>query len=269
MSGTIELSRDGHVATITFSNPPTHTLTDPMVAELDRITEQLLGDAELRVLVLTGAGDGVFIAHYEVAELAEGAAAAQAGEERGPGGGGSRPHRLNRVLLRLEQMRAITVAAINGTAMGGGCETTLACDFRVMADGDFRYGLPETSVGIIPGAGGTQRLPRLIGVARALDLILHARVVTPAEALELGMIHRVYPAASFRDEVAAFVADLAERAPIALGAAKAAVHKGIDADLETGLFIEQAAFRRTMQSKDAGGAMRAWLEGRPYEFQRE
>ena len=269
MSGTVELSRDGHVATITFSNSPTHTLTEPMVVEFDRITEGLEGETGLRVLVLTGAGEHIFIAHYEVGELAEGAEAAQSGASSEVGGGDSRPHRLNRVLIRLEAMRAITVAAINGTAMGGGCETTLACDFRLMADGDFRYGLPETSVGIIPGAGGTQRLPRLIGVARALDLILHARVLTPAEALELGMIHRVYPAASFRDEVAAFVADLAERAPIALGAAKAAVHKGMDADLETGLFIEQAAFARTMQSRDAAAAMRAWLGGKPYKFRGE
>jgi len=143
--------------------------------------------------------------------------------------------------------------------------------FRVPSDegrrSALRYGLPETSVGIIPGAGGTQRFARLLGTARALDLILHAKLLTPAEALELGLLHRLLPEASFRDGVDAFARDLAARAPIALAAAKRAILEGTQQPLEQGLATEQACFDRTMRSKDAAGAMRAMLAGRTYEWE--
>lgn len=270
MGASVELEREGAIGTIRFSNPPRHTLTDPMLRALEARLDELARDASLRVLVLTGASDGVFIAHYEVSELAEGAEAAQQAGTASTGvPAGETLHRFNRVTLALERLPAITIAALNGTAMGGGCELSLACDFRLMADGPYRYGLPETGVGIIPGAGGTQRLPRLIGLARALDLILRGHVVTPAEALELGLVHRVLPAAGFREEVGAFARMLAERAPIALAAAKHAARAGLELPLEEGLRVEQQAFARTMRSKDAAGAMRAWLEGKPYRFRGE
>ena len=170
-------------------------------------------------------------------------------------------HPMHQLCLRLERLPAVTVAGINGSAAGGGCELSLACDFRLLADGPFLYGLPETSVGIIPGAGGTQRFARLLGNARALDLILHAQLLLPAQALELGLVHRLYPADSFRAEVAAFAADLASRAPIALAAAKRAIHQGSQVSLEQGLAVEQECFAKTMSSKDAAGAMRAYLTG--------
>ena len=267
MGGRVELARDGHRATVTFSNPPAHTLTDSMLRELERIVGELEGDEQLRVLVLTGGGEGIFIAHYEVGELAKGAEAAQAADA--PAARPGELHRFHRVALRLERLRAVTVAALNGTAMGGGCEMALACDFRLMADGPYRIGLPETGVGIIPGAGGTQRLPRLIGKARALDLILHGQVVEPSVALELGLVHRVFPSERFREEVDAFASTLEQRAPIALAAAKHAIHRGLDGDLERGLRVEQEEFGRTMRSKDAARAMRAWLEGKPYRFRGE
>jgi enoyl-CoA hydratase len=162
----------------------------------------------------------------------------------------------------------VTIAALNGNAAGGGCELSLACDFRLMADGPYRYGLPETGVGIIPGAGGTQRMARLLGTARALDLVLHGTLLTPAQALEVGLVHRVYPPSEFRAEVARFAENLAARAPIALAAAKRAIRAGAEQPrLEDGLAIEQEEFGRTMRSKDAAGAMRAWLEGKTYTWQ--
>ena len=201
-------------------------------------------------------------------ELAAGAEAQVAATSGGSEGSreGTRLHPLHRLCLRLERLPVVTVAALNGNAAGGGCELSLACDFRLMCDGPFAYGLPETSVGIIPGAGGTQRFSRLLGTARALDLILHARLLGPAEAHELGLVHRVFPADQFREEVDAFTTDLASRAPIALAAAKEAIQDGQSLELEDGLALEQRCFDRTMRSKDAAGAMRAWLSGEPWEW---
>ncbi len=262
----LTLGREGGVATCTISNPPTHTLTATGVAELHEMLDDVEPDDSVRVLVLTGGGEGVFIAHYEVGELAAGAEA--------QGGAPSsddevRLHPMHQLCLRLERMSAVTVAALNGSAAGGGCELSLACDFRLMADGDFAYGLPETSVGIIPGAGGTQRFSRLLGTARALDLILHAQLLSPGEALDLGLLHRVFPAADFEREVDAFARDLAGRAPIALAAAKQAIHQGVALELADGLAVEQRCFERTMRSKDAAGAMRAWLNGETWTWKGE
>lgn len=264
----LEIRRDGGVWTCSISNPPTHTLTARGVGELHQLLDEVEGDSEVRVLVLTGGGEGVFIAHYEVGELAESAERQAAGGDAGETAAAAKPgqlHAMHQLCLRLERLDAVTVAALNGSAAGGGCELSLACDFRLMAEGEFVYGLPETSVGIIPGAGGTQRFARLLGTARALDLILHARLVRPAEALELGLVHRLLPARSFRNDVAEFAADLASRAPIALAAAKRAIHAGSQVALEAGLAVEQECFERTMRSEDAAGAM-AWLSRETYTW---
>lgn len=263
----LELERESGVATCSISNPPSQTLTSDGVRELHEMLDEVEHDQSTRVLVLTGRGEGVFIAHYEVGELAE---AAEAHAE------GARPnrepmplHAMHRLCLRLERMSAVTIAALNGSAAGGGCELSLACDFRLMRDGPFGLGLPETSVGIIPGAGGTQRLARLLGTAQALDLILHARMLSPGEALDLGLVHRVYHENEFEREVDAFARDLAQRAPIALAAAKQAIYAGASLELEEALAVEQQAFDRTMRSRDAAGAMRAWLHGERWNWKGE
>ena len=258
------LRRESGVVTLAHANPPRHTLTAAGVRELHAALEALEQDAALRALVLTGAGDGVFVAHYEVGELAD-AAEASSGAPA-PSAAPRRLHPFHELCLRLERLPAPTVAALNGNAAGGGCELALACDFRLMAEGPFHFGLPETSVGIIPGAGGTQRMARLLGTARALDLILHARLLAPREALELGLVHRVVPAGRFNEEVRTFAADLASRAPIALAAAKRAIRRGVELPLTDGLALEQAEFERTMRSQDAAGAMRAWLRGERWDW---
>jgi enoyl-CoA hydratase len=272
----ISVSRDGAIWTCTLSNPPNHTLTAQGVAALHGLLDEIeQGDAP-RVLVFTGAGEGVFIAHYEVGELAAGAeqnvqrAEKEAEDaEGGAADGGIALHAFHQLILRLESLPLLTVAAMNGDAAGGGLELALGCDFRLLADGRYRVGLPETSVGIIPGAGGTQRLARLLGTARAMDLILHAKLLVPAEALQLGVVHRLLPEDRFREEVDAFAEDLAGRAPLALVAAKRAILQGSQLPLEAGLAVEQQCFERTMRSKDAAGAMRAMLQGQDYEWKGE
>jgi enoyl-CoA hydratase len=261
------LAREGGVVTLAHANPPRHTLTAQGVRELHEALAALEQDASLRALVLTGAGEGVFVAHYEVGELAD-AAEAPRGAPRGSAET-PRLHPFHELCLRLERLPAPTVAALNGNAAGGGCELALSCDFRLMAEGPFHFGLPETSVGIIPGAGGTQRMARLLGTARALDLILHARLLAPREALELGLLHRVFPAERFAAEVRAFAADLASRAPLALAAAKRAIRRGVELPLVDGLAVEQEEFGRTMRSKDAARAMRAFLRGERWEWKGE
>ncbi len=260
----LDVDRDGGIVRCTISNPPRHTLTATGVVELQRLVDQLAGDPAVRVLVLTGGGEGIFIAHYDVGELAEASERSDGG--RPPAQGPSELHALHRLCLSLEAQRFITVAAINGSTAGGGLELALSCDFRLAEDGPFLLGLPETTVGILPGAGGTQRMTRLLGSARALDLILHGTLVAPQAALGLGLVHRVFASERFPDEVAAFVEDLASRAPIALAAAKRAIHGAHDRSLEEGLAFEQEAFEETMRSEDAAGAMRAALEGKPYAW---
>jgi enoyl-CoA hydratase len=263
------LERRGGVATCTHANPPRHTLSAAGVQGLHEKLDALERDPSLRVLVLTGGGDGVFVAHYEVGELAAAAQASSGGAPQAPAAEPARLHPFHALCLRLERLPAITLAALNGNAAGGGCELALACDFRLIADGPFHFGLPETSVGIIPGAGGTQRMARLLGTARALDLILHARLLAPREALELGLVHRVLPAADFREETERFAKGLAGRAPIALAAAKRAIRAGVELPLAEGLALEQQEFERCMRSQDAAGALRAWLAGERWDWKGE
>lgn len=264
----LTIERQGGVITCRMSNPPRHTLVAPELAELERFVAGLAGaDEPVRVLVFTGGGDGVFIAHYEVGELAD---SSEAQRERASMRAASETpelHGFHRLLLTLQAAPFVTVAAINGNAAGGGLEFALGCDFRLAMAGEFGLGLPETSVGIIPGAGGTQRYARLLGTARALDLILHARLLTPAEALDLGIVHRVFPDYSFSSEVASFARDLAQRAPIALAAAKRAIYVGSEVGLEEGLAIEQHEFGRCMASEDAATAMRSFLDGKAWTWQ--
>lgn len=268
----LTIEKDGHVVTCTMANPPTHTMVAGEVTELHAFLDEVEQDRDIRVVVFTGADPDIFIAHYEVGELAhisESIQGAETDEAEGPPAPPAPPpapvsvddlHPVNTLCLRLEGLAAITVAAINGNAAGGGCEFSLACDFRLIKDGDYHYGLPETSVGILPGAGGTQRFARLLGSARALDLILHARLLSPREAFELGLVHRLYAAADFSDAVAAFAADLASRAPIALAQAKRAIYRGRDLPMAEALALEQGAFNACMASADAARAMRQWLE---------
>lgn len=256
-----------HIATCIISNPPRYTITESGVKELIEFVNSLEQDSSVRILTLTGESDTIFIAHYELNELAETsekqqhkkAVTDETPRELSP---------MNRLCLNLENSRLITIAALNGQAHGGGWEISLACDFRLAKKGSYKLGLPETNVGIIPGAGGTQRMARLLGTAKALDIILHGRLMTPEQAFSMGLIHRLYDEASFTDEVAGFAQRLAERSPIALSAAKRAIQQGIHAtDMEEALLIEQECFNRAMQSEDAAGAMRAWLKGEKYHWE--
>ena len=247
----------GHYMICYLSNPPSHTLNSSGVQEIHKFLDIIEKKDDLRVLAFTGEGENVFIRHYEVGELADSAEKniESSKETKDP----KELHTFHRMLLRLRELDAIVVAGINGNTAGGGCEFSLGCDLRVMSDGDFLIGLPETSVGILPGGGGTQRLSRLIGSSRALDLILHAKLLKPLEAYNLGIINKLLTEEKFKEELVEYCEDLVNRAPIALSQVKKIIHQGLEMTLEDSLLLEQKAFDVTMNSKDAARAMRTLL----------
>jgi enoyl-CoA hydratase len=254
----LRIEDNGNYVICYLSNPPTHTLTSSGVNEIHAFLDQIEKRHDLRVLAFTGDGENVFIKHYEVGELAN--TAERNLETKKDKQDPKELHAFHTMLLRLRDLDAIVVAGINGNTAGGGCEFSLGCDLRIMADGNFLIGLPETSVGILPGGGGTQRLSRLIGSSRALDLILHAQLVSPKEAFDLGIINKLVSEASFNQELISYCEDLSNRAPIALQQVKKIIHQGLEMTLEESLLVEQKAFDVTMNSKDAARAMRALLD---------
>ena len=253
----LRIEDKGHYMICYLSNPPSHTLTSSGVAEVHKFLDLVEKNNDLRVLAFTGEGEDVFIKHYEVDELAN--SAEKNIESNQTQKDPTELHAFHKMLLRLKNLDAIVIAGINGNTAGGGCEFSLGCDLRIMSEGEYFIGLPETSVGILPGGGGTQRLSRLIGSSRALDLILHAKLLSPAEAYNLGVINKLIPKDKFEEELDLYCQDLANRAPIALSQVKKIIHQGLDMPLEESLLLEQKAFDVTMNSKDAARAMRSLL----------
>jgi enoyl-CoA hydratase/carnithine racemase len=253
----LRIEDNGNYIICYLSNPPTHTLTSSGVSEIHSFLDLVEKRDDLRVLAFTGEGKGVFIKHYEVGELAN---TAEKNLETKTDQQETRElHAFHTMLLRLRDLDPIVVAGINGNTAGGGCEFSLGCDLRIMSEGNFLIGLPETSVGILPGGGGTQRLSRLIGSSRALDLILHAKLLSPKEACDLGIINQLVSEDTFNQELISYCEDLSNRAPVALQQVKKIIHQGLEMSLEDSLLIEQKAFDVTMNSKDAARAMRALL----------
>lgn len=255
------------VLTATYSFPPMNYIGAEATREMAGLIDSWM-DPSVRVVVIRGGVEGKFITHYHGEELAS---IDPRFVENCRTLGVSPIPEYGRMLRRLQRLPKPVIAAMNGDAMGGGFEFCLACDIRVGERGDYRYGLPETRLGLIPGGGGTQRLPRLIGVSRAMEFILRGRVVTPEIARDLGLVHELVVDASARaDELAR---ELAAMPALGLARAKRAVSEGAEVPLDNGLEIENAAFLDVMLSEEAQAAVgrylelptgqrRAWLERR-------
>ena len=248
-----QVERDPHgIAVATYLNPPMNYFCAEGTQELgERIREW--SDPGIRAVILTGGMNGKFITHYSVEELAALAANHELMRALGQG----LNHGYHELLRSLRDLPKPVIAAMNGDTMGGGFELSLSCDLRIAAAGDHRIGLPEATLGILPGGSGTQRLSRLLGAVRALDFILRGRICRPEEALELGLVHEVAPDALARAR--AIAAGFVQLSPVALAEIKRAVYRGSDAPLDAGLAIESESFMATMFSKEGLEAMRAYV----------
>ena len=256
----LKTRHEGATLVVELANPPRNLLNAPMVAELTVLVNEVERNSEVRALILTGGVEGIFITHYDVGELSTLSDRVRAPASNTAALGGGELHGMHKLLLKLQSLPQPVITAINGTAMGGGCELALACDFRYIAKGG-RIGLPEVRVGILPGAGGTQRMTRLVGVAKATELMLLGEVVDSETAERIGLVHRAVEPERLMPEVLALAEELARRPPLSLALIKQCILKGSEMPLEEALHFEQDAFWRTMRSEDAARLMREFTQG--------
>jgi methylglutaconyl-CoA hydratase len=253
----VRVEQIGAVAVWTLDRPERmNALTRPALVALGKLAREVATNESVRAVVITGAGDKAFCAGADIKERR----AMSEDEVRAM----LDLYRLE--LAPIDRCPKPVVAALNGVALGGGLELALACDLRVAARG-VQLGLPETSIGIIPGAGGTQRLARVVGEARAKEMILLGRRVAAEEALAWGLVNRVSPAGvPVVDDAVAWIAPIAQGAPVAQAAALEAIAASFDERLETGLALEKAAYERALVTEDRREALAAFAEKRPPKF---
>lgn len=281
----LELERDGRVLIVRIDNPPRNFMDREMVAELTKLIRSLARASSVGSLVLTGKPQDLFVTHYDVAEmlanaeqsafeLSAGAARASYGTVTGiarvpgaraalrrtPAGGVLDLEALHALFRGIERLDKVVIAAINGQALSIGCELALACDLRYISGDARAIGLPEITLGVMPGAGGTQRLARTVGSARALELILEATLLTPDEALAAGLVHRVLPHERLVPEAVETAHRLARRAPLSVAAAKRAVWEGASGPLEEGLALERRWFMAAVSRPAALRALRRYVD---------
>ena len=247
---TLEIS-DDRVGTIRLARPPVNALSAQVSYEIGEAVTQATEDERVRAVVVWG-GDKVFAAGADVKEMRE----LNADSMRGY------IEKFQGVFTQLARMPKVTVAAINGYALGGGCELALACDFRVCAE-DSRLGQPEILLGVIPGAGGTQRLPRVVGVAKAKDLVFSGRMISADEARQIGLVDSVVPAPDVIGAATKLARRFATGPPLALKAAKRAIDEGLDAGLDAGLTMEREAFAALFSTEDQRAGMQSFVEQGP------
>jgi len=247
----VRVQIDQAIATIRLERPPMNAINSQLQTELAEAAAGVADDEQVRAVVLYG-GEKVFAAGADIKEMADASYSATA----------TRSRRLQDALSAVARIGKPVVAAITGYALGGGLELALCADFRVAGEKS-KVGQPEILLGLIPGAGGTQRLPRLIGPARAKDIVFTGRFVGAAEALAIGLVDKVVPDADVYAAARDLVARYANGPAVALRAAKQAIDDGLDADLHTGLEIERLHFAGLFATEDAGTGMRSFVENGP------
>jgi len=253
---TIQLVIEGGVATITLNRPrQLNALNRQMIRELDEAFDVVKADPTARVLVIMGAGDRAFAAGADIREFAE----------MDPAGALEFSRDIQRVYRKLETMPKPTIAAVNGFALGGGCELMMACDIAYAAD-TAKLGQPEITLGLIAGAGGTQRLPRLVGKQKAKELMMTGDMIPAEEALRLGLLCKVVPAGDLMAEVRALCEKLLGKGDVALRLMKEAIQAGLEVDLATGFEIEAKSWSLCFATEDHAEGINAFLEKRKPTF---
>jgi enoyl-CoA hydratase len=244
---------DSPVAVITLNRPEVlNALNAATIADLGHAFDALAGDESVRAIVLTGAGEKSFVAGADINELA--VQTPVQGQEHAAAG--------QRVFDRIETLGKPVIAAINGFALGGGCELAMACTLRIAAD-TARFGQPEINLGLLPGYGGSQRLPRLVGRGIALELLLTGEMISAARAFEIGLVNRVVPAADLLTEARTLAAVLAGKAPVAVRYILEAVQHGAEMPLAAAQHLEATLFGLVASTDDMREGTRAFLDKRP------
>jgi enoyl-CoA hydratase len=256
MFDNLVLGRADGVALVTINRPQVlNALNIDTLDELRRAVLELKEDADVRVVILTGAGEKAFVAGADISELARLSPAAM------------KEHALRgqHVFDLIENLGKPVIAAVNGFALGGGCELAMACTLRIAAD-SARLGQPEINLGLLPGFAGTQRLPRLVGKGVALELLLTGRHVAAEEALRIGLVNHVVPAAALLTDARALAMELAAKAPIAIRYILESVNRGLEAPFDQAQFLEATLFGLVASTSDMREGTRAFLEKRKPTF---
>jgi enoyl-CoA hydratase len=247
---------DAGIATITFNRPKAlNALNTALLDEFSQALDEIAADENIRVLVLTGAGDKAFVAGADINELAVcNPLTAKNFSRKG-----------HTIIGKLQELPIPAIAAVNGFALGGGTEIAIACDF-IYASENAKFGQPEINLGLIPGFGGTQRLPRLIGPNRAKEMVFTGKMISATEAGQMGLANKVVPQDQLMAEVIKTAREIASKGKLSLRTAKEAINYGLNADLTTGIHIEIEGFGLCYGSSDAKEGTSAFLEKRKANF---
>ena len=251
----ILLEKKGYIAVATINRPKAlNALNSEVLSDLDELVATVKADDEIRALVITGSGEKAFVAGADIGEMST--LTKEGGTAFGKHG--------NDVFRAIETLPIPTIAAVNGFALGGGCELSMACDIRICADTAV-FGQPETGLGITPGFGGTQRLARLVGPGMAKQLIYTAKNIKADEAYRIGLVNAVYPLDELLPAAEKLAETIAKNAPIAVRACKQAINEGLQVDMDKAVVIEEKLFGSCFQSADQIEGMSAFLEKRKHE----
>jgi len=257
--GNIEQKKEGGILTLEINSPPVNSYTHEMLRQLDDCIVQARFDETTHVIVLTGKGEKFFSAGADINMLAKQSLAYKYNfAVHG-----------NEVLLRMERTPKLIIAAINGHAIGGGLEIAMAADIRIAKKDAGRVGLAEVNLGVMPGMGGTQRLPRLVGKGRGLELCATGRQIAYEEAVEFGLIHYIYEKDNFMERVLDYARQFVppNKASFAVGKIKRAIQTGLDGSLAEGLSLEHEVLYQVFASEDGNEGVKAYLEKRTAKYQ--
>ncbi len=256
----VRLEKEGGVGIILLDRPPANSYDYEFLRAFAGAIDDLRADEEVHAAVVTSSSERFFSAGADVSYFAKGTTRSRV----------MLATLAHEAFRKMENTPFVFIAAIGGHCLGGGFELALACDLRFAAEGTYQIGLPETNLGLFPGSGGTQRLPRLVGLSRGMDLILNATTMSPAEAKDAGLVDRLFPdAAACRRGAIDYAARIAAGPSVALGHAKLAITQGYGAPLDLGLALEREAISRVFVSQDANEGIKAFAEKRKPDFKGE